>query len=485
MTLRAKFVVPINLVLAAVVAASLAWEWSRQVEAGHRLLRTRLDEEARFVLAARVAFGVSPRFSAFLDGFCHAIDPATSPEHQVALLNPAGEVVASAAMHARRPLEPGRWAALGPGFRTHRVGGESILVRVADGDGWRVVLAESTRAVDSRVRENLGNLAGWFLGAGAVVIGAVNLLIRRTVLRPVGKISRAVRELEAGRLGVEIEHPNGDELGALARRFNVMSRTLAGHAREARRELETARKVQDQMLPPAALRLGGVEFAGRCVSKGMVGGDLFDVQLLHDGRVALLVADLSGHDVAAALHTAMLRAIAWREAEAAVSPGEVLAKLNERLGRNLPEEHFATAFLGYYDPGSGVLQYANAGHPPALLRRDEGPVVELGDTGPMLGVVADADYGDEVVEMPPGAWLAVFSDGLTETAARDGRLWGPSGAATILAQGAATPTAMLERVAEAAGRHRGGAPPQDDLTIVIAWVVADPVRVLGGAATPG
>ena len=202
--------------------------------------------------------------------------------------------------------------------------------------------------------------------------------MRRAVLRPIGRIGRAVRRLERGELGVEVEGPNGDELGTLARRFNAMSRTLADQAEAARREMETARRVQAHLLPPPDLRLGCVHVAGRSLPSGPVGGDVYDVRLLPGGRVAVLVVDLSGHNVAAALHTAMVRAIAWREAEQADGPGEVMARLNERLCQDLPDEHFATGFFGWFDPGSNRLLYANAGHPPALLQDAAGPLASWG-----------------------------------------------------------------------------------------------------------
>jgi hypothetical protein len=113
MTLRYKFVVPINLILLLILAASLAWEWRRQEATGLALLRARLGEEARFVQAASRSFGDTPSFADFLRRFCHAIDASSSPEHQVALLDETGQVLASAAEHARRPMDPSQLAALG------------------------------------------------------------------------------------------------------------------------------------------------------------------------------------------------------------------------------------------------------------------------------------------------------------------------------------------------------------------------------------
>src|SRR5262249_5397754 len=158
------------------------------------------------------------------------------------------------------------------------------------------------------------------------------------------------------------------------------------------------RRVQSHLLPPSHFHLGCVEVAGRCLQKGPVGGDVLDVRLLAGDRVAILVADLSGHDIAAALHTAMLRAIVWREAEQAASPGEALCRLNRQLGRALPVEHFASAVFGWFAPGTGHLLYANAGHPPSYLRSPGGQLRELEGTGPVLGLIPEAEYSSLAIE---------------------------------------------------------------------------------------
>lgn len=469
MTLRYKFALPINLMLLLVLGISLAWEWRRQEATGMTLLQTRLSEEARFVRAAYHAFGMSPRFVDFLRAFCHASDISASPEHQVALID-GTRVVASAAEHARRPMEPVLLAAMGEGAWTRREGGESFLVGVLGTGAERIVVAESTRAVAARVRANLKSQAVWFLGAGVLLFGAINFVMGRAVLRPIGRIARAVRDLEGGRLGVEVASPNDDELGALARQFNSMSRSLADQADAARWEMETARRVQSEFLPPERVQLEGLEFAGRCLQAGPVGGDVYDVRLLPGGRVGLLIADLSGHNVAAALHTAMVRAIVWREAEQASSPGDVLSRLNDQLCRNLPDGHFATAFFGWFDPGNERLHYANAGHPPALLRDATGEIRQLGPTMPLLGVIPDLPESEVVVPFGPGNRLLVFSDGLTEAANPQGVLWGDVGlSASLIADN--EPDALVTAVLERAAEFRDGGASQDDVTIVLAACV--------------
>ncbi len=473
MTLRYKFVLPMNAILLGVLLSSLAWEWRRQERDGLGLLEARLSEEARFVQAACRSFEPSPRFEEFLRAFCHASDAAASPEHQVAVLDESGRVVAQAAEHARRPMDPRRLAEAGDGSSVREQGGERFLVRVSTDRGRRVVVAESTRAVRSRVASNLRSQGLWFLGAAALLFGAVNVVMSRAVLRPVRRIGRAVRRLEQGGIGVEVPSPGGDELGALARRFNAMSRTLAEQSEADRLEMEVARRVQAGLLPPPVLRLGPVQVVGRCLPAGPVGGDLYDVQPLSDGRVGVLLVDLSGHNVPAALHTAMVRSIVWREAEQAPGPGEVLARLNERLCRDLPEEQFATVFFGWFEPLAGRFRYANAGHPPAFLARPGAPPEALGPTMPLSGIMPDASGAEASVSIGSGSRLLAYTDGVTETRGAGGELWGDGRLGTILqAGGPDDPSDVVERLLAEVAAFRGPGRQEDDVTVVLA--VYDP-----------
>jgi serine phosphatase RsbU (regulator of sigma subunit) len=471
MTLRYKFVLPINLILLLVLAISLGWEWRRQQAMGLALLRARLGEEARFVQAAGRSFGVTPSFGDFLRRFCHAIDGSSSPEHQVALLDETTQVLASAAEHARRPMDPAQLAALGEGAWMREDGGESLLVRVSKDSGRSVVVAESTRAMNAQVWANLKSQAGWYVGAAVLLLGAVNLVMGRAVLRPVRRLDRAAHQLEAGQLGVQVEGSGNDELGSLTEQFNVMSRALAEQAQNSKRELEAAHRVQSHLLPPPHFHLGCLEVAGQCLQKGAVGGDVLDVRLLAGDRVAILVADMSGHDIAAALHTAMLRAIVWREAEHAKTPGEVLARLNAVLCRDLPEGHFATAFFGWFDPHANRLRFANAGHPSAFLKPPTGHPRELESTGPLLGIVpdlSDSDF-DASVEAAPGSWLLLMTDGLTETRDPGGKFLGvDEPVRLVVGDGASEPSRTIQEILARAVEFRKGEPQQDDVTVLLA-----------------
>lgn len=468
MTLRYKFVVPVNLALLAVLLASLAWEWRRQEEAGLSLVRARLDEEVRFVHAASATFGAGPALESFLLRFCHAIDASVSPEHQVALFGEGGAELASAAEHAVKPLDLARLAT-SDGFQTIDRDGDTFIVRVSSRGPERVAVAESTSALRGRVAENLRRHAGWFFGVGVLLVATVNFTMRRAVLRPIRRLSRAVKRLERGELGAQVDAPGEDELGMLARQFNAMSGKLAERAEAERLEMETARRVQAHLLPPESFRAGCLEVAGRCLPAGPVGGDLYDVQPLPGGRVGVLLVDMSGHNVASALHTAMVRAVVWREAADCEGPGEVLARLNGRLCQDLADGHFATAFFGWFDPDSDRLVYANAGHPSALLRTPGGDVSQLASTMPILGVIPDLDGEDATVGVSAGTRLLVYTDGLIEVTDEERRMWGDGELGALLdASADSTPDEGVRRILARREAVKSPGSPVDDVTVVAA-----------------
>jgi sigma-B regulation protein RsbU (phosphoserine phosphatase) len=183
----------------------------------------------------------------------------------------------------------------------------------------------------------------------------------------------------------------------------------------------------------------------------------------------MLVADLSGHDVSAALNTAMLRSIVWREAEYAKSPGGVLARLNDQLCRDLPSEHFATAVFAWFDTQESRLHYANAGHPSSYLGLLSGSWQELESGGPVLGIIPESDYPSHIIDLVQGSRLFVYTDGVTETRNPQGQFWGTGELLAILETSLSNdPCRVVERVLDAIERFRGNGPQEDDVSLMLA-----------------
>lgn len=180
------------------------------------------------------------------------------------------------------------------------------------------------------------------------------------------------------------------------------------------RELQTARRIQTALLPREVPQALGLDVAVRYVPMTAVAGDLYDFVRLGPSQVGVLVADVSGHGVPAALVASMAKLAFAAQAEHANDPAAVLAGMNRILCRHA-EGTFVTAVYAVIDTQHQAITVANAGHPPLLAARADGTVDESGERGLMLGVLSEARYVNGYLELRHGDRLLVCTDGVPET----------------------------------------------------------------------
>jgi serine phosphatase RsbU (regulator of sigma subunit) len=191
------------------------------------------------------------------------------------------------------------------------------------------------------------------------------------------------------------------------------------------RELTVAREIQAGLFPKVLPALTGFEIAAEGRPCEETSGDYYDVIPLPDGRVVVVVGDVSGHGLGPALWMTSTRAFLHALVRAVAAPAEMMGALNEFLERDLPDASFVSLFVGLLDPGSRTLHFVNAGHPPGLLRRAGGALEELSTTGRVLGMFRDAAYRvGGPVELRAGDALVLYTDGITEARRPDGEMYG-------------------------------------------------------------
>jgi phosphoserine phosphatase RsbU/P len=233
------------------------------------------------------------------------------------------------------------------------------------------------------------------------------------------------------------------------------------------RELETARKIQQSILPRHPPAVPGLSVATHYDSMAEVAGDLFDFVHTPSGQLGVLVADVSGHGVPAAIVASMVKiALAVQEGDVA-DPGTVLTRMNRALCGRF-ELAYVTAVFALIDPAAGTLTYASAGHPSPLLRRNHGHLESLDERGIVLGFMPDATYASTVVrDVSAGDRVVFYTDGITEAARADGEFFGDREFQRLLATGPAQgPQAFMATLVDAA-RRWVGADFVDDVTVVI------------------
>ncbi|BDC49525.1 fused response regulator/phosphatase [Bryobacterales bacterium F-183] len=252
--------------------------------------------------------------------------------------------------------------------------------------------------------------------------------------------------------------------------LGVVERQISKSARNAYSELEIARTVQQGLFPSRGGKSDGIEFEGLCVPAREIGGDYYDFLQLEGGRQALILADVSGKGVPAALLMANLQALF--RTQTAGDLKTILRNVNSHFYRSTPPAHFATAFFAIYDPAARRLQYANCGHPPAMLfGRDGASCRKLDTTATVLGIMDGFETDVETVDVQEGDSLLMFTDGLTEAGIEDGEEFGEERIEEVLRRHLHLPVSeLVAGVARAAEEYAKGQ-HADDMTLVAMRVV--------------
>jgi len=238
------------------------------------------------------------------------------------------------------------------------------------------------------------------------------------------------------------------------------------------RDLELAKQIQLSLLPDSAPLVHGARIASRCVPATHVGGDYYDFFQSGEALVDIVMADVSGHSVGAALIMVETRSVLRAQMQEPRSAKDLLRVLNELLYEDLTRaELFITMFCAKYDGITGTLSYANAGHTRPLLFR-AGAWQELDAEGLILGVRQEVAFEEKSVALEPGDLLFIYTDGIIEAQRESGELFGETRLCTLLSGMLdQDPETILDRVLYEVTAYSGPAPLQDDISMVVMKVV--------------
>jgi phosphoserine phosphatase RsbU/P len=232
-------------------------------------------------------------------------------------------------------------------------------------------------------------------------------------------------------------------------------------------ELATARKIQLAALPRTNPELPGLDVASVYTPASEVAGDFYDFLELDRGCLGIIVADVSGHGVPAALVASMLKIALATQNENAWSPARILAALNALFCGRL-ERQFITAAYVHIDPTANALTVASAGHPPPILRHGD-TTEEIIAPGVVLGRFRDAQYEEITRPFALGDTLVLYTDGVTETANRSAEMWGDDRLLAAISADSTGPanTLAAKIIAEVTSWRGISGPPEDDVTMIV------------------
>lgn len=238
---------------------------------------------------------------------------------------------------------------------------------------------------------------------------------------------------------------------------------------EVNSELAVAKQIQQRLMPRGGLHVLGYEVSGWNRPANQTGGDYFDWQNLKDGRIAVSIADVTGHGVGPALIMAVCRAYARATIPDEPSLSLGLGRLNSLLSDDIDDGRFVTSAYAILNPQSGAVELLSAGHGPIVLRRADGSVESFGGDGPPLGVVAGFDFDQpRALSLAPGDSLLLVTDGFVEATNSAGVMFGEARLRSFLTLNSHLPADdLLARLDQAVREHVGAAPQTDDMTAVM------------------
>lgn len=319
----------------------------------------------------------------------------------------------------------------------------------------------------------------------AIVIG---YRLTRSMTTTVDRLYKATERVKAGDFSYRTNLPARDQLSALGEAFDTMTASVARLLRESEEksrlesELEIAREVQTRLFPQHPPQASGLALYGVCNPARVVSGDYYDFLSLGENQVGLVLGDISGKGISAALLMAAIqsalhaqfydgRSSAGVAPVAPISSAEIVRRLNNQLFESTPREKYATFFYGAYNGATRQLTYTNAGHLPPFFFH-QGKVDRLEAGGTVVGLFGNMTYDQAVVELAPGDTLFAFTDGVTEPENIYGEEFGEARLLEVVQEALGAPPEMLvEEVCRRVSDWTGRPELQDDMTVVVARAI--------------
>ncbi len=330
-------------------------------------------------------------------------------------------------------------------------------------------LFSSSLDVDTAILAGLVGVTG-LLGSIYAIAAAMALVLIYTLSRAVNRLSRATAAVQSGDFSTRIPVRRTDQVGELQRSFNQMSANLetlvstAAQKESLEKELQIARNLQQSLLPSDLPSSEALEFSTLFEPSAAIGGDYFDILRIDDSRIAVVIADVSGHGLPTGLRMAMLKAALVILVEEAKAPVEILRRLSGMVRAQTEDRFFVTATVGLVDFRAGTLELTNAGHPPTYLLRN-GEVEEILLPGNPLGALGE-QYGQRVLDLKTDDILVWLSDGLIEITDPAGEPFGYERTRESLRGVVGAAADARNRLLNAVAQHAAGEPAVDDQTLV-------------------
>jgi sigma-B regulation protein RsbU (phosphoserine phosphatase) len=427
------------------------------------------------------------------------IDPGAAKDTKIVVTTPGGTFTPGNSIHSQSVKVPDPVYS----FDFEVFGASSLEPILWSGDKEApapafVFVSSRIGALNSRLLATLGEYSDVYVfifkGVAIVflIIEGVALLsgvrMTRSMTRTVDTLYDATERVKAGDFSYRTHFPPHDQLSALGEAFDNMTASVERLMQESQErlrlqsELDIAREVQRQLFPQSVPRVPGLELYGVCKAARSVSGDYYDFLKLDEFRVGLVLGDVSGKGISAALLMAAIQSALRAQfydgsggggssISTQFSTARIVDRLNRQIYANTPLEKYVTFFFAVYDARTRNLSYTNAGHLPPVLFRD-GKIERLRTGGTVVGLFPSVTYEVGEIRLEPHDLLLAYTDGITEPENTYGEEFGESRLLEVT-RGMlnASPEVLVTEIYRSVDEWTGSPELQDDMTLLLgrAW----------------
>ncbi len=329
-------------------------------------------------------------------------------------------------------------------------------------------IGSSLQEIRSTALRNLG------VGLGFIALAFFGIIpLSGRMTRSLSVLTKGVERLSRGDLEARVPVRSKNEFGALAAAFNQMASDLAEQQKQLveqerlQKEVEMCRRIQEVLLPREPLKVGFAEARGISIPARQVGGDFFNYFVLPEGDVAVLMGDVSGKGVPAALLMANLQARLQARLQVERNLARLAHEIDVEVNRQTEPQTFATLFMGIISRDGRMLRWVNAGHNPQYVLGADGRVQVLNATGKPIGLLPGDGFEEHEVDLFAGDFLFLYTDGLVEAENPKGEEFGTQRLEAILMKEREfNSDQIVTDIVEAVSKHRAGTEAGDDATLL-------------------
>ncbi len=305
-----------------------------------------------------------------------------------------------------------------------------------------------------------------------VIFILISRLLQKVVIKGIYSVNDSLSQIQEGNLNEQVEVLTTAEFAALSSGINstvdALKRAIEAEAKRLDAELEIGRTIQTSVLPNEFPENERYRLFAAMHTAKEVGGDFFDFFMIDEDHLAVLIADVSGKGITAALYMMTAKTLLKELAQSGKSPEDVFTLANREIGKNNQAHMFLSAFLGVLDLRTGVMTCVNAGHNPPMLKHADGSWEYLRvKHSVVLGISKKARYTNVELNLSKGDRLLLYTDGVTEAMDPELKLYGEDALESFMNTQDGTPNEVLANLRAELKSFANGATQSDDITMLL------------------